>query len=229
MFNRMDASCYENSISFRNEEFENILKGIIACYNLMNLSKSALPNDENKIRDIMLKEYLKKKDFKEKYYNLNEYQFDKEIEDNDGRVDIRVLPVKDNYIEDAAYFVIECKRLDSQNLQGSSGLNAKYIKNGVCRFVSSAYSSYFGVNGMIAFVVEKIDISKNVDQINLMLDDTYVNDRGEMVNAEKVQGLTHFKLKDDFEYSYISVHKVNNNKNITLYHLMLNFSNRVAS
>ena len=52
---------------------------------------------------------------------------------SNGRIDIRIIAKNDFEIDDA-YYTIECKRLDNQNLLGETGLNAKYVKEGIKRF-----------------------------------------------------------------------------------------------
>lgn len=122
-----------------------------------------LPNDENRIRSIMLEEYLKKK---KNSYGMSDYRFELEVPENYagngyhvGRVDIRIL-LKSDFEKEDAYYIIECKRLD-----GTADLNKKYIKEGVARFVTEKYSSYYGRNIMLGFVVKKIDISANAQLI----------------------------------------------------------------
>ncbi|SDB25467.1 hypothetical protein [Eubacterium oxidoreducens] len=122
-----------------------------------------LPNDENKIRSIMLEEYMNK--YKD-VHGMSGYKFEPEVPENYvgggqhiGRVDIRIL-LKSDFEKDDAYYIVECKRID-----GSSDLNKKYVKEGVARFVTEKYSSYYGRNIMLAFVVKKIDISANAKLI----------------------------------------------------------------
>ena len=74
-------------------------------------------------------------------------------------MDIRIL-LKSDFEKEDAYYVIECKRID-----GTSDLNKKYVKEGVARFVTQKYSSYYGRNIMLGFVVKKIDMSANAKLI----------------------------------------------------------------
>lgn len=122
-----------------------------------------LPNDENQIRSIMLEEYLKKK---KSSYGMSNYRFELEVPENYvgngkhiGRVDIRIL-LKSDFEKEEAYYIIECKRID-----GTADLNKKYVKEGVARFVTQKYSSYYGRNIMLGFVVKKIDVSANAQLI----------------------------------------------------------------
>jgi hypothetical protein len=133
------------------------------------------------------------------------------------------LPVNP-YINDKAYYIIECKRLDNQNLTGITGLNAEYTKNGICRFVTEYYTSFFGINGMIGFVVENFDIDKNIVHINSFLNQDLTNAKGENVNAMPVQEITPIEISADFNYSFKSTHKTTVQNEIVLYHLMFDFS-----
>lgn len=125
--------------------------------------KLKMPNDENKIRSIVLEEYLTKQ---KKAYGMSNYRFEPETLENYvgkgkhiGRVDIRIL-LKSAFEKDEAYYIIECKRID-----GTSELNKQYVKEGVARFVTQKYSSYYGRNLMLGFVVKRIDVSANAQSI----------------------------------------------------------------
>jgi len=199
-------------------QFERILTGITACYRMMikdNVTVSS--NDENRIRDILLLDYLRKRDIK-KSTDLTDYRFDREIPEDftKGRVDIRIIS-KNDFEIDEAYYSIECKRLDNKNLMGTTGLNAEYIKNGILRFIERQYSAYYGVNGMIGFVVAQMDIDNNIKSINGLLN-TYFKD----ANTQKK--LTHVAFIKNFKHSYFSIHKDIKDKKIKLYHLMFDFS-----
>lgn len=122
-----------------------------------------LPNDENKIRSIMLEEYLRKQKASS---DMSDYRFDLEVPENYvgnghhvGRVDIRIL-LKSDFEKEDAYYIIECKRID-----GTAHLNREYVKEGVARFTTQKYSSYYGRNILLGFVVKKINISKNAQLI----------------------------------------------------------------
>lgn len=171
MFPYLNASAFGHSVVFYDAEFKNVLSKMIACYHQMIDDKVTLPNNENSIRDTILYNYLKKQNIKIKHH-LTNYLFDPELPENTGRIDIHIMPVNP-FINDDAYYVIECKRLDSKTTPGSSGLNGEYIAEGICRFVSEKYSCYYKVNGMIAFVVEPIDLHDNVTSINTLLSTHY--------------------------------------------------------
>ncbi|GAQ13479.1 hypothetical protein MODO_1134 [Myroides odoratimimus] len=226
IFTELNAAGYEHNITFYQNEFEDILRGIIVCYNNICSSNITLPNDENEIRNVILRNYLKNNSFKKANFNLSNYHFDYETIENKGRADIRILPINP-YLDDHAYYIIECKRLRNQNLNGTTGLNAEYVKNGVCRFVTDYYSSYFSTNGMIGFVVDDMCIDKNIYNLNSLLIQDLINDRKETVNAKLSQEMISIKLSNEFDYSYKSKHKLSTQNEVTLYHLMFNFSTEI--
>lgn len=217
MFLEVDASGYDHSGKYYRDTFQEILSGIIACYHLVRSSNIRLPNNENYIRDHMLKQYLKTQWFKTQHGLVN-YLFDLEIPEDAGRVDIRIIPVNP-LISDDAYYVIECKRIDVKKPTGKSGLNAKYILEGMCRFVSEKYSAHYKTNGMIGFVVQPLDIHVNVASINHLLQTTFKE-------ANTIQVLEYHEIVKDFEFSYRSIHTIGK-ESITLYHLMLDFSQNI--
>jgi hypothetical protein len=161
--------------------------------------------------------YLKKEKYK-RQLELTDYLFDPELPENKGRIDIRIMPINP-FISDEAYYIIECKRLDATNQNGTTGLNGEYISEGICRFVSSKYSSYHKTNGMIGFIIQSMDIQGNVDCINGLL-------ANQNFKANTNLNLHPRKIKDDFEYSYCSTHSMGT-KEIILYHLMLDFSDNI--
>jgi len=211
---------------YRNEpyerEFESILVGITSCYKMMIEDSVSVPsNDENGIRDILLLNYLKNRAIRRKVKLIN-YRFDREIPEDTtkGRVDIRIIS-KNDFEIDEAYYTIECKRLDTNRTSGTSGLNGEYIKEGIMRFIAEYYSSYYGVNGMIGFVVERIDIPANIININKLLRNNFSG-----ANTETV--LTFHNFVKDFKYQYYSIHKDIKNRKIKLYHLMFDFSKNLV-
>ena len=217
MFSELNASTYKYSSAYYNAEFEYILSKIIACYYLILKEKKNVCNNENKIRDIILYNYLKKENYKQQL-GLTNYLFDPEIPENTGRIDIRIMHINP-FINDDAYYIIECKRLDTNNPNGTSGLNGEYISEGICRFVSSKYSCYYKTNGMIAFIVQPMNIQENVACLN-----NIINTSGFPSNTQR--NIQQRKIVDDFNYSYYSIHSIDN-KEITIYHLMLDFSKNI--
>ena len=171
-----------------------------------------LPNDENKIRSIMLEEYMNKQ---KAAHGMSGYKFELEVPENYagsgqhiGRVDIRIL-LKSDFEKDDAYYIIECKRID-----GSFDLNKKYVKEGVARFVTEKYSSYYGRNIMLGFVVKKIDISSNVKLIE------------EIQNADlsqQMHGNFEFIESKDVTESYKCMYQIQSGE-IELCHIFSDYS-----
>ena len=226
MINILDASSFDYSRTRKDSLFELVLTKCIIVYNTILNSGISLVNDENLIRDEFLK-YLKDYDFKVKN-ELKHLIFDKEIPEITGRVDIRILPTKDEYVNDSAYYIIECKRLNAANLKGLRGLNAEYVKNGICRFSTGYYSSYFGCNAMFGFLVEPVNTLKDiVNNINSMLNIDFINAQGQSVNANATQQMQHENFAGGYSYSYMSKHTHSSGNELTLYHLMFDFSNNI--
>jgi hypothetical protein len=218
MFAELNADGYGQNNIFYNSEFETILAGVIQCYYEIIKDKISLNNKENDIRDIFLKNYLKKHQFKVKY-GLQNYLFDFELPENTGRIDIRVMPINP-FINDDAYYVIECKRLNSINPKGTTGLNAEYIGEGMLRFVGQKYSCYYRANGMIGFITDTLDIADNVNSLNHLLQNHFTNTNTRHPIAFR-------RLIDDFDDSFLSAHDCDGDT-ICLYHLMFDLSKNVA-
>lgn len=222
----LNAATFVYSQTRRDSYFESIMTTCVDVYHAIIGSAIQLANDENTIRDEFLK-YLQDMCFKQSH-ELKNLKFDKETSENNGRADIRVLPTKDEYINDEEYYIIECKRLDSHNTKGTTGLIAEYVKNGICRFVSGYYSTYYGCNAMFGFVVEHVDMENDiVNSINSMLNVTMTNDHDIDVNANVIQQMSYQDFANSYPYSYVSTHTHVSGKEIVLYHLMFDFSNNI--
>lgn len=221
----LSASIYQFSSTYFNNELECILQECVGVYNQIISANTVFQNDEEKIRDGFIA-YLKDDDYKHAHEPLGRYQFDKEVEDGSGRLDIRILPVNP-YRGDKAFYSIECKRLDNKNAAGISGLNAEYVKNGICRYVSSYYSSHYGSNAMFGFVVESMDIAQNVGHINSLLSVDFHKSPEKTINANPAQELTHVDFANGYQYSYVSKHRTGSGNEITLYHLLFDFSQNI--
>lgn len=215
MFGNLNASNYHDNTFFYNSQFEDILSKIVDCYQIMISDNVILPNNENEIRDVLLLKYLKNNSVR-KTIGLTSYLYDREVpEDNTiGRTDIKIQTLN-TFIDTNAYYIIECKRLDNTNLQGRTGLNAKYIENGILRFTSKMYSTHYKTNGMIGFIVEKLDIIQNVGHINVLLSN--------MLDNPKIC-LDRRQIHSDFDFCFCSIHN-----EIVIYHLMLDFSRNIAA
>ena len=203
------------------KEFQRVLNGVFACYKMMLKDNVAVPNDENEIRNILLIKYLKDDNKREITGLAGNFIFDREVpEDNTkGRTDIKVQTIQ-TFTKSEAYYIIECKRLDNENLNGTTGLNAKYIEDGIYRFVSKQYSTYHRVNAMIGFIVEAMCIRSNTDNIKTLLQNNFTN-------CNTIKTIQKETFIPDFEYHYSSEHRDIDNEDFTLYHLMLDFSDNI--
>lgn len=201
-------------------EFEKILTKITLCYNLMVDSMVMVRNDENAIRDTLLFRYLKNDVVRNKF-GLTDFLFDREVPEDisDGRTDIKISTLN-TFISTEAYYIIECKRIDSTNTNGKSGLNSEYIKNGICRFVNNLYSCYYNINGIIGFVVDGLNINENISNINTLFE--------HFPEANTVKVITQNTFIPNFPYHYSSTHLDNKKKPIALYHLMFDLSKNIG-
>ncbi len=205
---KLDASNFIYLDFYQDNVFEFILSQIYSCYNKMLKDYSLIENNENLIRNGLHKNYLENNQIREEL-QLTPYLFDTEVElyneDNDsvkGRTDIKVYNAIERTKNTNSYYIIECKRID-----GTNELNKKYVSNGINRFIENEkYPSFKKANGMIGFVVNPIDIEQNTK---------YFSD------------LKFHQFIKEFKYSYVSNHKTTNSKDITLYHLMLDYSSKI--
>ena len=205
---KLNASNFIYLDFYQDNVFEFILTQTYNCYNKMLNDYPSIENNENLIRNGLHKNYLENNQIREEL-QLIPYLFDTEVElyneDDDsvkGRTDIKVYNAIERTKNTNSYYIIECKRID-----GTNKLNKKYISNGINRFIENEkYPSFKKVNGMLGFVVKSIDIEHNTKCFSDLKFHQFIN---------------------GFKYSYISNHKTTNSKNISLYHLMLDFSSKI--
>lgn len=186
---------------------KNLLKEIFENYKQLLKDKIKLSKDENRIRDILVDNYFSK--------NINNYKFKKEENNNLGRVDIFIEETLSN---DKPEFIIECKILDNKNITGTEGKNAKYIKNGIQRFLTEYYFSYnnFYVNAMIGFIIEKINIDNNIKEINNLSAKLFNN-------SYKIIESINLIDENIYQSKYLTI----NNKEFIIYHQMMDFSENI--
>jgi len=220
MFDVIDSSIYKYSDSIYIEEFKVLLQKIVICYYLMLGDNLSLKNDENQIRDRLLIGYLKNNFVRERL-KLKGFLFDREVPEDKspGRTDIKIQTMQ-SFDDTEAYYIIECKRIDCKSQNGTSGLNAKYIENGIMRFIIDKYSCYYRLNGMIGFVVESMDIDQNVNCLNDLIYQKFPE-------TQTIQNLQREGFIENFEFLYSSKHNTVENTEILLYHLMLDFSGNI--
>lgn len=225
LYKPIQNTSLDSSPRVKDIEFKLLLEKIYKCYKEMIKKEKSLPNDENEITKILVVDYMKSPKYKQKECDITGVRFEREVtEDHSvvkngrpvtGRVDIKILPTKGvDHDNDHAYYIIECKRLDSKNLTGTTGLNAHYIKDGIVRFIEKQYNLPYQVNAMLAFVVEKIDIDANIKNIN-SLANVYFKSESKMLKE-----LVELRPNEIYE----SEHQVDDGVDIKLYHLMLDIS-----
>ncbi|WP_131726166.1 hypothetical protein [Chryseobacterium sp. Leaf405] len=170
-----------------------------------------IENNENKIKNRLYKDYLNNQIIRDQL-GLNNFLFKTEtafIDDNyneRGYSDIEVIDLKKSFYSTESSYIIECKRLNGKSPLNKSSLYNAYLKEGIDRFVDEKYPTYYGVNGMLGFFVEKTDIEKQ---------------------CKFFTKFTEYKFISNFEFSYKSKHITKSGKNLTLYHMMLDFSNKI--
>lgn len=188
------------------DNFEFILTQIYNCYEKMLLKYEFIENNEDKIKNRLFKDYLDNQNIRNEL-GLNEFLFKTETAfvdenyDEKGYTDIEVIDLIGSKKSTQAYYIIECKRLD-----GKTSLNNEYVNEGINRFKVEKYPTYNIVNGMLGFIVKNINIFEN---------------------TKHFKDLNQYSFIDNFEFSYRSNHITKSNKNIILYHLMLDFSGKI--
>ena len=222
------ATTFVGAKRYYNKGVESILRGCVYAYESLKKDGVVCVNDENAIRDVLVRRYLKNRAFKRRF-KLGRFLFDPESVEANGRPDIRVFSPRGMFLDDEQYYLIECKRLDNQRMRSVSGLNAKYIANGVFRFVSGCYPCKFKMNFMIGFLVAPMNIDANVQCINSLFGKHLKDDKNRDVVVYARQKLHQIKgAVRDFEHIYTSLHKQNAGDEFMLYHLMLDFSNNIT-
>jgi hypothetical protein len=197
---------------------------VIGCCDLMNTEsisrRDYLPNHEDQIKNKLVFGYLNSYDVREKlgYVDIK-LAFDAEVSKNyndithttNARLDIKVTS-EDTLTFHEKYYTIECKRLD-----GYSHLNKEYVRQGIARFVApdAKYSSGYGKNLMLGFIVRNIDIKQNVAKINVIQ------------NAELSEAINHemsIVEEKDSQYYIYKADYFSPFGEIELQHLFYNFS-----
>lgn len=210
MFKELEEIQSTGSFKFTHKLYSDRLKHLLEeinkCYLQLLKDNTKIPKSENKIRDILVDNYLTK---------LNNYEFSKEQANNyRSRVDIYVV---EKAIKENPNFIIECKLLNKNNNMNVEALNAKYIKNGIQRFITEYYECCnLHTNAMIGFVVEDTNIANNVKDINA-LSKIFFN------NLLTIQQ----EISKENIHLYKSSYSTYNNKTFTIYHLFLDLHKNI--
>jgi hypothetical protein len=176
-----------------------------------------LKNDEDIITNKLVAEYLNAGEDRFRYLPQSLEHYDTKSGRYIGRTDIKVISI-DNFREEKAYHIVECKRID-----GTNQLNQKYITEGVERFFSPApspkYSSYYKENIIFGYVVRTITIPVNADKID-KLQNTLLKGATAANFMLKQNDATHY-------YVYKCRYDSNSIGQVELSHLFFDFSNVV--
>ena len=220
-FDEIDASAFEEAKNIYEKEFIFILSKIAICYKKIVTIGENLANNEDAIRDHIHCNYLNNQTVLNELNLLYHFECEpKEYGSTDGYLDIKIF--NSNIFQNKSeYYIIECKRINNQNPKGATGLNAKYIKEGILRFVQKKYSAFHRINGMLGFVVEDMNISSNTSDINYLLTNTYKNSNTLIL-------ISPITLIENFDELYYSEHTDIDNLGFKLYHLMLDFSKNIS-
>ncbi|MBS0026714.1 hypothetical protein ACTJJ0_01770 [Chitinophaga sp. 22321] len=222
LFDEIDASLFLEAGFIYETELLSIMSKIVTCYEKIKVNGDKVLNNEDNIRDHLYCNYLNNP-FIRNELDLS-YKFEcepKEFGTAEGYLDFKVF--NENIFRNTdEYYIIECKRLNNKSRKSKSGLNGKYIKEGILRFVSKKYSAYHRINAMLGFIVESMDIGANIEDINYLLS-------SEFSEANATKPITKIAHIADFEFQYDSEHTDIEDKKLKLFHLMLDFSGHLSS
>ena len=193
-----------------------IVSKVLTCFEKMIEDYSngsiKIANNETAIRDHLFCNYLNNDEIM-RSMDFDNFRFLAETPENyidskpQGRTDLQVFSINE-FSHRNRYFLIECKRID-----GNLNLNREYIDEGIRRFVweSPKYKSYYKMNCMLGFVVRCIDIAKNVEKINGLLQTDYTD-----IHVQD------YLCAGIIPNTYISSHNLNRNDLIVLTHAFVN-------
>ena len=210
-----------NNAVFEQGLFSLIVSHISKCCETMrNDCKGTgefLYNHENKISNRLVERYLDMNFLGLRFILEKPEHYDDTTDTHEGRTDITV--VSSDWLKNRdAYYIVECKRLD-----GKKSLNRKYVVDGISRFVispSPKYSSHYGKNIMLGYIVQAINISENASEI----DD---------FQRELLIGVTISEMKsvcdDGKGFScYQCLYQADGDLNVELAHLFYDFSDVIC-
>lgn len=220
LFDDIDATAFQEAKNYYEEEFLFILSKIVLCYKRIVSNREFLENNEDKIRDYIHNNYLNNQAVRNELGLLYHFECEpKEYGSKEGYLDIKIFN-GNIFSNPDEYYIIECKRLNNQCRRAKTGLNGKYVKDGVLRFVQKKYSAFHRINGMIGFVVEKLNIWDNINDINHLLTNEYKE-------SNTIVVITSISAIEGFDFQYFSEHKGTDKVKFKLYHLMFDFSTNI--
>ena len=206
-----------NNVVFEQNLFSLIIWHISQCCKKMRedckTTGENLYHHEDKISNRLVERHLDMNYLGLRFERETLEHYDPESDTYKGRTDITIKS-SDWLKNREAYYIVEAKRLD-----GGTSLNKAYISEGISRFVilpSSKYPSYYGKSIMLGYVVQAIDISENVVEIDKLQRKMIVNVAiGEMnLVCDDGEGFSHYQC----------LYQANGNINVVLAHLFYNFS-----
>ena len=220
---------FSNSLingEFKEGLFENIVNRLLYCSEKMVVTckeqNHKLENDENKIRNHLLENYLNN-NLLFPNSSTSHFRFVPESSENydilsdsyAGRADIKVVTAN-WFNNEKDYYLIECKRID-----GKRTLNKEYVNNGICRFVVEPvkYKSHNSCNIMFGFVVKQIDIFNNAQKINEI--------QKQILLTKISRELSLVASIKDLYYTYSNSYNLNIG-NLEMRHIFYNFSEIIS-
>jgi hypothetical protein len=233
---------FDNSISIFNKCLMLILYAYDALQKEQVYSRKHILEQTIKIRKrntskLELEDYLRN-DLVENFiipnrsrFDLDYFMFISGVEEFSENVKVGILDIKvcSPLLNNNIYFVLECKRLNKQNLD-------EYITEGVIRFVDEKYycNSDIFVAGMISF----LEYSKAADEIRIVDSFNIIDKYLKKFHSEikLLQNLTRVKLSstsykfiDNYNFIFLSKHgRVKKLEPIDIYHIVLDYSNIIT-
>jgi len=149
----------------------------------------------------------------------DEFQFDKKFDysfvpqykdiENQSRIDIAVRW----RVAFGQYFnlEIECKQLKSLNID-------YIISGGIAKFKTEKYSKYLTLGGLLLYNIEN-SILNNINSLNTLIE--------RKLSSNEI--LTECSIILDYQYTYKSIHKRNNNSNLCLYSCVFEFNELIEN
>ncbi len=137
--------------------------------------------------------------------------------DNNNRIDID-LATPLSLIDESNAIKIECKIVGEDKYIDTkkSFERTNSQTNGIMSFITGKYSPKMPVAGMIGFIKEE-NINIKIKKIKKRLE--------KHSDITTLQNLKAYLIKDDFKYSYFSIHDRDNDlRKISLYHLFFDYS-----
>ena len=207
-----------NNIIYKRDLFTLIVSHISKCCERMRSDckdGSCVPlfNHEDKISNRLVEQYLNNNPFQLRFILQMPVNYDDKSDTHKGRPDIAV-GLSDWLGHPKKFYYIEAKRID-----GNRPLNKKYVTEGVFRFADSSspkYPSYRGKNIMLGYVVQAIDVVKNVGEIDKLQRELLVG-----VSVGNMEVIFHDKKGFS---QYKCLYQTSSNFSIELTHLFYDFS-----